>query len=146
MCSQFCYMNLLQNGLQTHFKVSNYIDTSVNTVANAWCNYTAQRLCYLEWCRWDSQCKWTLIINNSSCGKVMFSQASVILSTRGGHAWQGACIARGYAWQGTFMVGGMHGFVGVHGRGHAWLNAFLFLLKVRRLQFLRFHLVALLST
>ena len=57
-----------------------------------------------------------------SCGKVMFSQASVILFTggrawlggvhgrggmrgrghvwQGGHAWQGACMAGGHAWQG----------------------------------------------
>ena len=38
-------------------------------------------------------------VRNSSCGKVMFSQASVILSTEG-HAWQG----------------GMHGW----GGGHTW--------------------------
>ena len=48
-------------------------------------------------------------------GKVMFSQASVILFTRG------ACMAGGmvdgvHAWQ----MGGVHGRWGVHGRGHAW--------------------------
>ena len=38
-------------------------------------------------------------VRNSSCGKVMFSQASVILST-GGRVWQrGACVVKG----------GMHG-------------------------------------
>ena len=56
-----------------------------------------------------------------SCGKVIFSQAPVILSTgetcvAGGHmcgrgrAWQGGC-----AWQ-----GGMCGRVGMCGRGHVW--------------------------
>ena len=34
-----------------------------------------------------------------SCGKVMFSQASVILFTGGGRAWQGACVAGGCVWQ-----------------------------------------------
>ena len=53
-----------------------------------------------------------------SCGKVMFSQASVILFTGGdvcvgGCAWQGARMAGG-----ACMVGGMRG--GGHGRrdGH----------------------------
>ena len=66
-----------------------------------------------------------------SCGKVKFSQASVILFTGGGgHALQGAgmagdmhsggmcgrgaCIARGCAWWGVCMAGGMCG------GGHAW--------------------------
>ena len=43
---------------------------------------------------------------NSSCGKVMFSQASVILSTGGGmhggcgrgHEWWGMCMVSGCAW------------------------------------------------
>ena len=58
-----------------------------------------------------------------SWGKVIFLQASVILSTGGGgmhgggHAWPGGCV-----WQ-----GGMHGrgcvWLGcVHGGGHAWLG------------------------
>ena len=47
-------------------------------------------------------------VRNSSCGKVMFSQASVILYT-GGVAKGGACVVgdvhgRGQAWQ-----WGMHG-------------------------------------
>ena len=72
-----------------------------------------------------------ITVRNSSCGKVMFSQDSVILSTGG------ACMARGCAWQwvcvaGTcmagelYMAGGMHGRGGMLGRGacmvggHAW--------------------------
>ena len=52
-----------------------------------------------------------ITVRNSSCGKAMFSQVSVILSTG-----VGVCMAGG---------GGMHGggacMVGdVHGRGHAW--------------------------
>ena len=76
-------------------------------------------------------------VSNSSCGKVMFSQASVILST-GGYAWQrGACMAKGgmcgkggHAWQREDMHGergDMHGKGGhawqrghVWQRGHAW--------------------------
>ena len=49
-------------------------------------------------------------VSNSSCGKVMFSQASVILST-------GGMRGRGHAWQGTCIAGGMHG------RGCVWLGA-----------------------
>ena len=70
--------------------------------------------------------------NISSCGKVMFSQASVILS-KGAHAWhgvgmrgRGTCMAGGHAWQGACMAGGVHGG-GMHGRRacawwgvHAW--------------------------
>ena len=46
-----------------------------------------------------------ITVRNSSCGKAMFSQVSVILSSGGVCAWLvgGAC-----------MVGD------VHGRGHAW--------------------------
>ena len=83
-----------------------------------------------------------------SCGKAMFSQASMILFTAGmymagGHAWQGGgmhsggtCIAGGHAWQGVCMAGGVHGRgcawqgcawqgghawqEGMHGRGHTW--------------------------
>ena len=43
-------------------------------------------------------------VRNSSCGKVMFSQACVKNSDRGG-----ACIAVGCMWQG-----------GIHGRGCVW--------------------------
>ena len=51
-----------------------------------------------------------------SCGKVIFSQASVILFTGGGgihgrrrvwqegHVWQGACMAEGHAWQGASVI------------------------------------------
>ena len=64
----------------------------------------------------------------------MFSQVSVILSTKGGHvwwghAWQGDMCGGGCAWQGAYveeyMAGGMHGGGhvwqgGMHSRGHAW--------------------------
>ena len=40
-----------------------------------------------------------------SCGKVMFSQASVILFT-GGVCMVGGMRDRGYVWQGAFMAGG----------------------------------------
>ena len=52
----------------------------------------------------------------------MFSQASVILFTGGGHAWLGgACVVgggicgRGCAWQGACVAGGVCG-----GGGHVW--------------------------
>ena len=50
-----------------------------------------------------------------SWGKVIFSQASVILSTQGGvHGCWGACmVSRGHAW----LLGGMHGCGGVCGLG-----------------------------
>ena len=86
-----------------------------------------------------------------SCGKVIFSRASVILSTGGAcvavgkHAWQGACIVGGRVWQGVYMAEGMHGRVhtgvacmaaavcgregmcgrGMHGSGHVWKGACL---------------------
>ena len=40
-----------------------------------------------------------ITVRNSSCGKVMFSQASVILSTGGVHGKGVACMAEGCAWQ-----------------------------------------------
>ena len=54
-------------------------------------------------------------VRNSSCRKVMFSQASVILSG-GVHGRETECVWRG---------GGMYGRRGMHGRGmrdrgHAW--------------------------
>ena len=75
--------------------------------------------------------------SNSSCGKVMFSQACVKNSVQRGvcmagvcvHAW-GACVARGGAcmaggcsWWGGHVWQGGHawwGWGGVHSRGHAW--------------------------
>ena len=77
----------------------------------------------MPWCQFSRH---TVILNDSfsldkksvitvcSCGKVMFSQASVILSTGWGHVWQGGvCVAgrgvcgRGHVWQrGACMVGG----------------------------------------
>ena len=71
-------------------------------------------------------------------GKVIFSEASVILSTRGGCAWPGLCMARGHVWPGgcmhswgACMAGGtcmaegrgMHGGGCMHGRVHAWQGA-----------------------
>ena len=60
---------------------------------------------------------------NSSCGKVMFSQTSVILSTgRGGGACAtgGMCVVRGHSWQGGACVTvGMNGGACVAG-GCAW--------------------------
>ena len=49
-------------------------------------------------------------VRNNSSGKVMFSQASVILYRAGG------CVRGkgGHAWWGMYMVGD------VHGRRHAW--------------------------
>ena len=47
----------------------------------------------------------------------MFSQASIILSKEGEHAWQGNVhgwgVAGGHAWQGTCVAGG--GVHGMHG-------------------------------
>ena len=67
-------------------------------------------------------------IRNSSCGKVMFLQASVILSTWGDGrvaCMAGGMYGRGYAWQGYMhgrgacMVGGLHHRGGMCGRGAA---------------------------
>ena len=60
------------------------------------------------------------IVRNSSCGKVMFSHASVILSMGGhvwpggmhgweGHVWPGGCVWQGMCVVGVCMVGCMHG-------------------------------------
>ena len=79
--------------------------------------------------------------HNSSCRKVMFSQACIIPSVLGGHAWPkgglwqrggmhgkwGMCGGEvhgqggmhdkgGHAWQGTYMAGGMCGRA-MHGKG-----------------------------
>ena len=60
----------------------------------------------------------TITVPNSSCGKVVFSQVSVILLRGGVHGrgmhgrgvhGRGTCMAGGHAWQGD-----------KHGRGHAW--------------------------
>ena len=55
-------------------------------------------------------------VRNRSCGKVMFSQASVILS-RGGMCGRGCMHARGHAWQGGGMYGRVCVVGGVCGRG-----------------------------
>ena len=47
-------------------------------------------------------------INNSSCGKVMLSQASVILST-GGTYMAVLCIVGGMHDMGACMMGGIYG-------------------------------------
>ena len=90
---------------------------------------------------------------NSSCGKVMFSQACIILycpqegmhgmghawqggrhvwwgacmivgvMIGGGLAWQGSCMAGGHVWQGVCMVGGMHGRGSCMAGGCAWQGA-----------------------
>ena len=70
----------------------------------------------MPWCQFSRH---TVILNDSfsldkksvitvcSCGKVMFSQASVILSTGWGHVWQGGvCVAGGHAWQEACVAGG----------------------------------------
>ena len=48
-----------------------------------------------------------ITVRNSSCGKVMFSQACVKNSVGGGRVWQGACMARGGhvwgAWRGIVL-------------------------------------------
>ena len=70
-----------------------------------------------------------LTVCNTSCRKVMLSQACVKDSVQGGHvwqeqhAWQVACVVvgrarqRGMCGRGACMVGGMHG------RGCAWWGA-----------------------
>ena len=88
-------------------------------------------------------------VRNSSCGKVMFSQASVILPQGGGGAcggggmrgwgscfgaWQGICVARGMCGRSVCMAGGhawqrgMHGMIDGHcsGRYASYWNPFLF--------------------
>ena len=90
-----------------------------------------------------------ITVHNSSCGKVMFSQACVKNSVHtGGVQGRGACVAgeggmygrgthgRGYVWQGCALQGyAWQGFAscmagegsihggGMHGRGHAWQGA-----------------------
>ena len=78
-------------------------------------------------------CEPIITVRNSSCGKVMFSQACVKNSVH-----RGACMAGGHAW----WEGGMHGKgkhawqdghawwghvwqEAVHGGGHAWQGACL---------------------
>ena len=55
-----------------------------------------------------------ITVRNSSCGKVMFSQACVKNSVHSGrgHIWQGGMHHRGHAWQGR-----------MHGREHTWQGA-----------------------
>ena len=55
-----------------------------------------------------------ITVCNSSCGKVMFLNASVIPSIGGGGACVAGCVCgRGDVWQG----GSMHGRGDMHGRG-----------------------------
>ena len=75
----------------------------------------------LHWASESMLIKLLRFLNNyrpqRSWGKVIFSQASVILLTggcvwrgghvwQGGHAWQGACVAGGHVWVGVCMAGG----------------------------------------
>ena len=63
-----------------------------------------------------------ITVRISSCGKVMFSQASVILSNGGGgNAWQEGVCGRGACVAGAVHGGGAHAWQGacVAG-GHAW--------------------------
>ena len=65
-----------------------------------------------------------ITVRNSSCGKVMFSQASISHSVhKGGHVWQESMLG-GPAWQ-----GGVRGRRDGHcsGRYTSYRNAFLFL-------------------
>ena len=82
--------------------------------------------------------------HNRSCGKVMFSQAAVSLSTVGRgmcgrgagmvgeHIWQGTCMAGGYAWQGRGACMAEEGICCMRG-GHcsgqyaSYRNEFLFI-------------------
>ena len=68
------------------------------------------------------------LLPSSSCGKVMFSQASVILST-GGHTWQGTCVAGQHALQEACVAcGGMRGKGGgcVAREEGAWQESIVF--------------------
>ena len=56
-----------------------------------------------------------ITVRNSSCGKVMFSQACVKNSVHRGRvhgkgecAWQGDMHSRGHAWWGACVAGGVH--------------------------------------
>ena len=60
-------------------------------------------------------------VRNRSCGKVMFSQASVILPEGGGMCGRGACMAGGV--YGRECVWSGCGREVVHGRGGAWQGA-----------------------
>ena len=73
-------------------------------------------------------------LRNSSCGKVMFSQASVCPHEGRGHAWQRDAWQGGHVWQGEHawwgcVAGGMHGRRDSHCsvRYASYLNVFLFL-------------------
>ena len=85
-----------------------------------------------------SFCAAFITIRNSSCGKVTFSQASVILSGGGLHArgcaWQGVCVcmAGGHAWRGCAWQGDMRGRKDGHcsGRYASYWNAFLFIIFI----------------
>ena len=58
-----------------------------------------------------------ITVRNSSCVRVMFSQASVILSTgRAVHGGGRGMCGRGCAWQGACVAGGVHDW-GICGRG-----------------------------
>ena len=71
---------------------------------------------------WPIWIKNIITIRNSSCGKVMFSQACVKNSVHGGACLaRGACVVGGYAWQeGHVWRRGMCGREGMCDGGHAW--------------------------
>ena len=51
-----------------------------------------------------------------SGGRGIHGRACVVrgMHSRGGHVWQGACMAGGHVLWEACIVGG------IHGRGHAW--------------------------
>ena len=99
---------------------------------------SVRRFCTLSLCIFSP----FITARKRSCGKVMFTEACVILLTEGGHAWLGgmsgwgrghvwlgACMTRGHvwwgacAWLGVCMAGG-HARLGVcTAWEHAWLGA-----------------------
>ena len=99
---------LSQSDLQIHKLPGNYVNGDPH-----------YQLCHMNASQYT--------VRNSSCGKVMFSQATGVGGVPGrGSAWQGACVARG-----ACVVGGVHGRLhmwqgeacmagGMHGRGHVW--------------------------
>ena len=120
------------------YGISNFLTVKMKCISNVATVFTVSVI--FSGCNDRPQRSW---------GKVMFSQACVILFTGGGHAWllgvvstrmvaRGACVVGGHVW----LPGGMHGYWGacvvvggVHGcwggvwllgdawlpGGHAWL-------------------------
>ena len=59
-------------------------------------------------------------VRNSSCRKVMFSQASVSHSVHRGACMTGGVCGRGLAWWGGMCLRGACMAEGMYGGGHAW--------------------------